>query len=95
MKVLVYPHDLQIGGSQINAIDLAAEVAEHGHEAVVYAIDGPLRDGRRRSIAVWPPLGRRRPDSDQDASLRVSFDDQQAQLHPDSCRTSAAFVYSV
>jgi L-malate glycosyltransferase len=44
VKVLVCPHDLQIGGSQINAIDLAAEVAEHGHEAVVYAVDGPLRE---------------------------------------------------
>jgi L-malate glycosyltransferase len=42
VKVLVYPHDLGIGGSQINAIDLAAEVAAHGHEAIVYALDGPL-----------------------------------------------------
>jgi L-malate glycosyltransferase len=38
----VYPHDLSIGGSQINAIDLAAGVAEQGHEVVVYGIPGPL-----------------------------------------------------
>lgn len=42
MRLLVYPHDLQIGGSQINAIDLAATVAEVGHEVVVYGIPGPL-----------------------------------------------------
>ncbi|MCA1439201.1 glycosyltransferase family 4 protein [Ensifer sp. IC4062] len=40
--MLVYPHDLSIGGSQINAIDLAAAVAEAGHEVIVYGIPGPL-----------------------------------------------------
>ncbi|MBP1887304.1 glycosyltransferase involved in cell wall biosynthesis [Ensifer mexicanus] len=42
MRVLVYPHDLSIGGSQINAIDLAAAVAAAGHEVIVYGIPGPL-----------------------------------------------------
>ena len=42
MRVLVYPHSLAIGGSQINAIDLAAGVAEAGHDVVVYGIPGPL-----------------------------------------------------
>ena len=44
MRVLVYPHELAIGGSQINAIDLAAAVRDLGHEAVVYAQPGPLVD---------------------------------------------------
>ena len=44
MRVLVYPHDLSIGGSQINAIDLAAGVADAGHDVVVYGIPGPLVD---------------------------------------------------
>lgn len=44
MRLLVYPHDLSIGGSQINAIDLAAGVANAGHEVVVYGIPGPLID---------------------------------------------------
>ena len=44
MRILVYPHDLGIGGSQINAIDLAAGVAEAGHDVVVYAVPGPLVD---------------------------------------------------
>lgn len=42
MRLLIYPHDLAIGGSQINAIDLAAAVAAAGHEVIVYGIPGPL-----------------------------------------------------
>jgi glycosyltransferase involved in cell wall biosynthesis len=42
MRLLVAPHDLQIGGSQINAIDLAAGAAEAGHDVIVYGVDGPL-----------------------------------------------------
>jgi len=44
MRLLVYPHDLSIGGSQINAIDLAAGAAAAGHEVSVYGIPGPLVD---------------------------------------------------
>ncbi|MBB5537930.1 glycosyltransferase family 4 protein [Rhizobium giardinii] len=44
MRLLVYPHDLSIGGSQINAIDLAAGAAAAGHEVIVYGIPGPLVD---------------------------------------------------
>ena len=42
MRILVYPHDLAIGGSQINAIDLGARVAAAGHRVIVYGIPGPL-----------------------------------------------------
>ena len=42
MKVVVYPHQLAIGGSQINAIDLAAAVRDLGHEVIVYGLPGPL-----------------------------------------------------
>ena len=42
MRLLVAPHDLGIGGSQINAIDLAAAAAEAGHEVLVYGKPGPL-----------------------------------------------------
>jgi len=44
LRILVYPHDLALGGSQINAIDLAAGVAERGHEVIIYGIPGPLVD---------------------------------------------------
>ncbi len=42
MRFLVYPHELAIGGSQINAIDLAAGVAAKGHDVIVYGVPGPL-----------------------------------------------------
>lgn len=44
MRLLVCPHDLAIGGSQINAIDLAAGAASAGHEVIIYGIPGPLTD---------------------------------------------------
>jgi L-malate glycosyltransferase len=44
MRLLVAPHDLEIGGSQINAIDLAAGAAEAGHDVLVYGRPGPLVD---------------------------------------------------
>jgi glycosyltransferase involved in cell wall biosynthesis len=43
VKVLVYPPTLELGGSQLNAIELAAALAERGHDlAVVAARPGPL-----------------------------------------------------
>ena len=42
MKVLVYPHDLNVGGSQTNAIELAAAVSRLGHECVVFGRRGTL-----------------------------------------------------
>ena len=42
MRLLVYPHDLAIGGSQINAIDTAASVAALGHDVFVFGVPGPL-----------------------------------------------------
>jgi glycosyltransferase involved in cell wall biosynthesis len=45
VRVLVYPNDIAIiGGSQINAIDLAAAVAYAGHEVTVFGIEGVLVD---------------------------------------------------
>lgn len=42
MKVLVYPHDLEMGGSQTNAIELAAAVSALGHECIVFGRPGSL-----------------------------------------------------
>jgi glycosyltransferase involved in cell wall biosynthesis len=44
MRILVAPHSLDIGGSQINAIDLAAGAAGAGHEVILYGRPGPLED---------------------------------------------------
>lgn len=63
MRILVYPHDLHMGGSQINAIELAAEVRSFGHEAFVYGQAGPLCE----KVAdlglefIESPRARRRP----------------------------------
>lgn len=44
MKILVYPHDLNMGGSQMNAIELAAAVRDLGHECLIYGRPGVLCD---------------------------------------------------
>ena len=42
MKVLVYPHDLGMGGSQTNAIELAGELVRLGVECTVFGRPGTL-----------------------------------------------------
>jgi glycosyltransferase involved in cell wall biosynthesis len=42
MNILVYPHELGMGGSQINAIELAAELRDRGHGVTVFAPRGML-----------------------------------------------------
>lgn len=42
MKILVYPHDLDLGGSQTNAIELAAAISRLGHECIVFGSRGDL-----------------------------------------------------
>ncbi|RDJ06900.1 hypothetical protein B5K06_22055 [Rhizobium grahamii] len=60
LRLIVYPHDLSIGGSQINAIDLAAGVAERGHEVLVYGVPGPLVDYiREKGLRFLPAHGLR------------------------------------
>lgn len=44
MKVVVYPHELAIGGAPINAIDLGWALSRRGHEVLVYGVPGPLVD---------------------------------------------------
>ncbi|WP_295014263.1 glycosyltransferase [uncultured Microbacterium sp.] len=62
MKVIVYPHDLGIGGSQLNAIELAAGVRDLGHEVLVFGRPGAL-NGRIDQLGLEfveaPPPGRR------------------------------------
>ncbi|WP_328468567.1 glycosyltransferase family 4 protein [Actinoplanes sp. NBC_00393] len=42
MRILVYPHAMEIGGSQINAIELGAAIRDMGHEVAVIGEHGPL-----------------------------------------------------
>ncbi|MRK00833.1 glycosyltransferase [Aeromicrobium sp. S22] len=62
MRILVYPHDLGIGGSQLNAIEIGHEISRLGHEVIVYgqpgALSARIADLGLEMIAS-PPLGRR------------------------------------
>jgi glycosyltransferase involved in cell wall biosynthesis len=42
VKLVLYPHVLEIGGSQLGAIDLAGALRDRGHEVVVFGQLGPL-----------------------------------------------------
>ncbi|MDF2491459.1 MAG: glycosyltransferase [Microbacterium sp.] len=62
MKILVYPHELGVGGSQLNAIELAAAVRDLGHEVAVFGRAGALNariDALGLEFIEAPPAGRR------------------------------------
>jgi glycosyltransferase involved in cell wall biosynthesis len=42
VKVLVYPHTMEIGGSQLNAVETAGAVRDRGHDVSVISRPGPL-----------------------------------------------------
>ncbi|WP_147252064.1 glycosyltransferase [Blastococcus sp. TF02-9] len=42
MRILVCPHLMEIGGSQLNAVELAGRAAGAGHEVVLFGPDGDL-----------------------------------------------------
>lgn len=44
MRLVVYPHAMELGGSQLNAIQLAGAVRDRGHEVIVLSEPGPLVD---------------------------------------------------
>lgn len=73
MKVLVFPHHLEIGGSQVNAIDLAAAVRDlHGHDVVLLATPGPAGElVRERGLRLLEaPRPRVHPSPAMMSSLR-------------------------
>ncbi|MBI1620640.1 glycosyltransferase [Aquamicrobium zhengzhouense] len=50
VRVLVAPHNFEIGGSQINALELAVAVAKlPGYEVILYAPDGELTERARQT----------------------------------------------
>jgi glycosyltransferase involved in cell wall biosynthesis len=62
VRLVVYPHVMEIGGSQLNAVELAAAVRDLGHEAIVFGQPGPLLQRVRElqlEFVESPPLGRR------------------------------------
>jgi glycosyltransferase involved in cell wall biosynthesis len=71
MRIVVYPHAMEIGGSQLNAVQLAGAVRDRGHEVIVFAEPGPLVDTVRdlglEHVAI--PERRRRPSPSVTRSL--------------------------
>ena len=63
MRILVYPHDLGVGGSQLNAIEIASAVQRLGHPTVVFGRPGPLleRIAQLGLEFVEAPAPRHRP----------------------------------
>lgn len=53
MRILVCPHQLGMGGSQLNAIEMAVAVRRHGHEASVYAPGGVLSAALEDMDVPW------------------------------------------
>jgi glycosyltransferase involved in cell wall biosynthesis len=63
VRIVIYPHSMEFGGSQRNAIDIATALRERGHELTVFCPPGPLLNlvierGLRYELA---PLPRIRP----------------------------------
>jgi glycosyltransferase involved in cell wall biosynthesis len=73
MRILVYPHAMEIGGSQLNALQLAGAVRDLGHDVQVISEPGPLvgyvhelglahveipSERRRPSVGVARQIGR-------------------------------------
>jgi glycosyltransferase involved in cell wall biosynthesis len=42
MNVLVYPHSMELGGSQLNALQVAGAIRDRGHRVIVISERGPL-----------------------------------------------------
>ena len=73
MKILVYPHAMEVGGSQLNAIELAGAVRDLGHGVTVISEDGPLVE-RVRAMDLPHlviPRDRRRPSASIARRLRA------------------------
>lgn len=72
MRILVYPHSMEIGGSQLNAVELAAAVRDRGHDVVLFGEPGPLVDAvRAAGLDYLPVPARRRRPSGQVADQLV------------------------
>jgi glycosyltransferase involved in cell wall biosynthesis len=63
MRVLVYPNSMEVGGSQLNAVQLAGAIRDRGHEVILLSEAGALVERvRKMGIEhVELPWHRRRP----------------------------------
>ena len=83
MKILVFLHELVLGGTTVNAIELAAALRDlHGHEVVFFATPGPLQqmvaDHGLRLIPA--PVVTRHPSPARMRALRQAIRDEKPDL---------------
>jgi glycosyltransferase involved in cell wall biosynthesis len=72
VRVLVYPHAMEIGGSQLNAVETGAALRDRGHDVTVISRPGPLVEtARQLGLAHIPldPKSYRRPSTRAMAQL--------------------------
>ena len=73
MKILVFAHQLEVGGTQVNAIELTAALRDfHGHDVVLFAAPGPMVElVRQKGLQYLPaPDGRVHPSLERMRALR-------------------------
>lgn len=83
MKILVFLHELVLGGTTVNAIELAAALRDlHGHEVVFFATPGPMQqmvlDHGLRLIPA--PVARTQPSPGRVRALRQAIRDEKPDL---------------
>jgi glycosyltransferase involved in cell wall biosynthesis len=70
MRIIVYPHQMTVGGSQLNAIELAAAVRDRGHDVSLFAAEGGPLEAEVKDLQlplVIAPHHKRRP------SMRIAL----------------------
>lgn len=83
MKILVFAHRLEIGGTQHNAIELAATLRDrHGFDPVIFAEPGPAaRLARDRGLRLIPaPAAVVHPSPARGRSLRAAVREERPDL---------------
>ncbi|MBY6004239.1 glycosyltransferase [Salipiger bermudensis] len=83
MRLLVLAHRLELGGTQLNAIELAAQLQyAHGFDVTVHATEGPaLAHLRARGLRYVPaPDARFHPSPERIRALRALAREQQPDL---------------
>lgn len=55
MRILICPHQMGMGGSQLHAVELASAMKRRGHDVVVYSPPGVLTDLVRDAGLTWVP----------------------------------------
>lgn len=55
MRILICPHQMGMGGSQLHAVELASAMQDYGHDLVVYSPPGVLTEMVRDAGLTWVP----------------------------------------